>query len=120
MACCGRRDVPVQRGTYGMQAALTIKGKERRLRSPQPSGRAGQLDRGAPDRGRIDMLNFKGRRFTIDVILVCTCWYVAYPLSYRHREEMMARINDATAPLLSHKKYDKFIPRAPSATCRST
>ena len=35
------------------------------------------------------MLNFKGMRFTIDVILVCIRWYVAYPLSYRHLEEMM-------------------------------
>ena len=36
------------------------------------------------------MLNFKGMRFPIDVILVCIRWYVAYPLSYRHLEEMMA------------------------------
>ena len=35
------------------------------------------------------MLNFKGVRFPIDVILVCIRWYVAYPLSYRHIEEMM-------------------------------
>ena len=35
------------------------------------------------------MLNFKGMRFPIDVILVCIRWYVAYPLSYRHVEEMM-------------------------------
>ena len=35
------------------------------------------------------MLNFKGMRFPIDVILVCIRWYVAYPLSYRHIEEMM-------------------------------
>ena len=35
------------------------------------------------------MLNFKGMRFPIDVILVCLRWYVAYPLSYRHLEEMM-------------------------------
>ena len=28
-------------------------------------------------------------RFPIDVILVCIRWYVAYPLSYRHLEEMM-------------------------------
>ena len=35
------------------------------------------------------MLNFKGMRFPIDVILVCTRWYVAYPLSYRHLEEIM-------------------------------
>ena len=36
------------------------------------------------------MLHFKGMRFPIDVILVCVRWYVAYPLSYRHLEEMMA------------------------------
>jgi putative transposase len=35
------------------------------------------------------MLNFKGMRFPIDVILVCVRWYAAYPLSYRHLEEMM-------------------------------
>ena len=35
------------------------------------------------------MLNFKGMRFPIDVILVCIRWYVAYPPSYRHLEEMM-------------------------------
>ena len=27
------------------------------------------------------MLNFKGMRFPIDVILVCIRWYVAYPTS---------------------------------------
>ena len=35
------------------------------------------------------MLKFKGMRFPIDVILVCIRWYIAYPLSYRHLEEMM-------------------------------
>jgi putative transposase len=35
------------------------------------------------------MLNSKGMRFPIDVILVCIRWYAAYPLSYRHLEEMM-------------------------------
>lgn len=35
------------------------------------------------------MLNTKGLRFPIDVILVCIRWYAAYPLSYRHLEEMM-------------------------------
>ena len=35
------------------------------------------------------MLNTKGMRFPIDVILVCLRWYAAYPLSYRHLEEMM-------------------------------
>src|SRR5471032_1423250 len=35
------------------------------------------------------MLNVKGMRFPIDVIMVCIRWYVAYPLSYRHLEEIM-------------------------------
>jgi putative transposase len=35
------------------------------------------------------MLNTKGMRFPIDVILVCIRWYAAYPLSYRHLEEIM-------------------------------
>lgn len=35
------------------------------------------------------MLNTKGMRFPIDVIMVCIRWYAAYPLSYRHLEEMM-------------------------------
>ena len=37
------------------------------------------------------MLSFKGMRFPIDVILVCIRWYAAYPLSYRHLEEMMGK-----------------------------
>lgn len=35
------------------------------------------------------MLNVKGMRFTINVILVFTRWYAAYPLSYRLLQEMM-------------------------------
>jgi putative transposase len=35
------------------------------------------------------MLNFKGMRFLIDVILVCIRCRAAYPLNYRHLEEMM-------------------------------
>lgn len=35
------------------------------------------------------MLNFKGMRFPIDVILFCIRWYAAYRLSYRHLEEKM-------------------------------
>ncbi|SMP76415.1 hypothetical protein SAMN06295970_12453 [Noviherbaspirillum suwonense] len=35
------------------------------------------------------MLNTKGMRFPVDVILVCIRWYAAYPLSYRHLEEIM-------------------------------
>ncbi len=35
------------------------------------------------------MLDVKGMRFPVDVILVCIRWYAAYPLSCRHLEEMM-------------------------------
>jgi putative transposase len=35
------------------------------------------------------MLNFKGMRFLIDVILGCVRWYAACPLSYRQVEEIM-------------------------------
>jgi putative transposase len=35
------------------------------------------------------MRNTKGMRFPVDVILVCIRWYAAYPLSYRHPEEIM-------------------------------
>jgi len=35
------------------------------------------------------MLKFKDMRFPIDVILVFIRWDAAYPLSYRHLEEMM-------------------------------
>lgn len=35
------------------------------------------------------MLNTRGMRFPIDVILACICWYAAYPLSYRHLGEFM-------------------------------
>lgn len=35
------------------------------------------------------MLSFKRMRFPADVILLCIRWYAAYPLSYRHLEEIM-------------------------------
>jgi putative transposase len=34
-------------------------------------------------------VSFKGAHFPKDVILNCVRWYVAYPLSYRHVEELM-------------------------------
>jgi putative transposase len=35
------------------------------------------------------MLNTKRMRFPLEIILVCTRWYYAYPLSLRHLEEIM-------------------------------
>jgi putative transposase len=34
-------------------------------------------------------VSFKGTHFPQDMILMCVRWYVAYPLSYRHVEELM-------------------------------
>lgn len=36
------------------------------------------------------MISFKGHRFEKDIILTCVRWYLAYSLSYRNLEEMMA------------------------------
>jgi putative transposase len=35
------------------------------------------------------MVSFKGAHFVKDIVLTCVRWYVAYPLSYRHVEELM-------------------------------
>jgi putative transposase len=35
------------------------------------------------------MISFKGAHFPQEMILTCVRWYVAYPLSYRHVEELM-------------------------------
>jgi transposase-like protein len=35
------------------------------------------------------MISFKGAHFPPAIILTCVRWYVAYPLSYRHVEELM-------------------------------
>ena len=50
------------------------------------------------------MLNFKGMRFPIDVILVCIRWYAAYPLSYRHIEEMM----EERGVLVDHSSINRW------------
>lgn len=39
--------------------------------------------------GTSTVRSFKGMRFPIEVILVCIRWHLAYPLSYRHLEEIM-------------------------------
>ena len=56
------------------------------------------------------MLNFKGMRFPIDVILVCTRWYVAYPLSYRHIEEMMEERGVSVAHSSINRWAIRFLP----------
>src|SRR5262249_30879306 len=44
----------------------------------------------ADERGSIPMaISFKGAHFPKEIILTGVRWYVAYPLSYRHVEELM-------------------------------
>jgi len=53
------------------------------------------------------MLNTKGMRFPIDVILVHVRWYAAYPLSYRHLEEMMQE----RGVLVDHSSINRWAMR---------
>lgn len=53
------------------------------------------------------MLNTKGMRFPIDVILVCIRWYASYPLSYRHLEEMM----EERGVLVDHSSINRWAMR---------
>jgi len=39
------------------------------------------------------MIDFSGRHFPKDIILMTVRWYVAYPLSYRNLEEIMLERN---------------------------
>jgi putative transposase len=53
------------------------------------------------------MLTPKGMRFPIDVVLVCIRWYAAYPLSYRHLEEMM----EERGVLVDHSTINRWAIR---------
>ncbi|NHZ81389.1 IS6 family transposase [Massilia sp. CCM 8695] len=56
------------------------------------------------------MLNFKGMRFPIDVILVCIRWYAGYPLSYRHLEEMMEECSVSVDHSSINRWAIRFLP----------
>ena len=56
------------------------------------------------------MLNFKGMRFPMDVILVCIRWYAAYPLSYRHLEEIMEERSMSAAHSSINQWTIRFLP----------
>src|SRR5207245_2084838 len=48
------------------------------------------LRRSRTKRGRATMtISFKGAHFPSDIILMGVRWYLAYPLSYRHVEELL-------------------------------
>jgi putative transposase len=64
----------------------------------------------APTDWPSDMLSFKGMRFPIDVVLVCIRWYVAYPLSYRHVEEIMEERGVSVDHSTTNRWAIRFLP----------
>ena len=64
------------------------------------------------------MLVAKGMRFPIDVILVCIRWYAAYPLSYRHLEEMMKERGVFVDHSSINRWTIRFLPLLEHAFCK--
>ena len=56
------------------------------------------------------MLDTKRMRFPVDIILMCIRWYVAYPLSYRHIEEMMEERNVSVDHASINRWAIRFLP----------
>src|SRR6266852_5317602 len=52
----------------------------------------------------------KRLHYPLDVILMCVLWYVAYPLSLRHLEEMMAERGVAVDQSTVHRWALKILP----------
>ena len=60
---------------------------------------------------------FKRLHYPVEVILVCVRWYVAYPLSLRHLEEMMAERGITVDHSTIHRWAIKMLPVL-AAICR--
>jgi putative transposase len=54
----------------------------------------------------------KRLHYPLDVILTCVRWYVAYPLSLRHLEEMMAERGVSVDHSTVHRWAIKRVPQA--------
>ncbi|MDB5789320.1 MAG: hypothetical protein JWQ50_9235 [Caballeronia mineralivorans] len=52
----------------------------------------------------------KRLHYPLDVILLCVRWYVAYPLSLRHLEEMMAERGFEVGHSSVHRWVIKLLP----------
>lgn len=50
-------------------------------------------------------MDFSGKQFPKTVIMMVTRWYLAYPLSYRHIEEMVAEFNI----MLDHASVQRWV-----------
>jgi putative transposase len=72
-------------------------------------------DRGAT-RGREPMpMSFKGAHFPQEIILTCVRWYVAYPLSTRHVEELMQERGVAVDHATINRWVIKYSPQLDEA-----
>ena len=58
----------------------------------------------------MEKLNFSKMRFPKEIILVCIRWYAAYPLSYRHLEEMMEERGVSVDHSTVNRWAIKFLP----------
>ena len=61
------------------------------------------------------MIDFKGHRFEQDIILTSVRWYLAYPLSYRNLEEMMAERGGELDHATIYRWVQKFTPQLEAA-----
>jgi putative transposase len=60
--------------------------------------------------GQHAMIEFKGSHFERDVILWAVRWYVAYPISYRQLEEMMAEHGVEVDHATPNRWVVKYVP----------
>ena len=61
------------------------------------------------------MIDFKGHRFEQDMILTGVRWYLAYPLRYRNREEMLAERGVEVDHSSVYRWVQKFTPQLEAA-----
>ncbi|MEJ2743384.1 MAG: IS6 family transposase [Gammaproteobacteria bacterium] len=57
------------------------------------------------------MIRFKGRHFPKDILLTCLRWYLAYQLSYRDIEEMMAERGTQVDHSAIQRWVDQYAPK---------
>jgi putative transposase len=60
-------------------------------------------------------VNFQGAHVPQDIILIGVRWYVAYPLSYRHIEELMAERGVAVDHATINRWVVKYSPQFETA-----
>ena len=65
-------------------------------------------------------VSFKGAHFPQDIILTSVRWYVAYPLSYRHVEELMEERGVSVDHATIQRWVVKYSPQLEEAFHRRT